>query len=164
MTGIGTNALVDFKAKLSPKVTPDKTLKYNAMLKSVDKKDGLQGLSLSVRLPAIGVTYIGSASSKAYKITTEYAGLKGNKIHYQTVKGQPGAADKSLVPAIVTWDGLDMPPRKSRRFVIGVRVDEQGTDHGMPLTFHSTVYQQLPVNGLQYCRVSYNETVVVRTK
>jgi hypothetical protein len=163
VTGTAVNSPLKFKASLSPKVldvAPGKTVKYRARLANADKKDILEGLFLSVQLPTAGVTYLFSKSSSAYNVT----GMKGNKATYQVVKGgKPAIVNSTAVPVAVIWDGLALPPRKNMQLGVDVRV-AQGARHGMPLTFHSTVYQQLDANGLQYCPRSYNETVVVKTK
>lgn len=160
--GDGTNSLVRFKSKLKPRkhVTPGKAVSYKASVKNTDKTVSVEGLALTVRLPPVGVTYLTSKASHGYQIM---GGAGRKKAKYATIRKPTAVVNYTSTPVTVTWHDLVLPPRKSMRLTIKVRVNRGEVSRGMPLTFSSNVYQQLFVNGLSYCSSAYtNFTVIVK--
>ena len=163
--GNGGDTRVRFKSALSHQkagVAPGKVLRYQASIKNTDKRVAVQGLALTVQLPAAGVAYLGSKSSHAFAIlSTGEAGA--GKASYRRAKSLRAFVNTTVTPATVTWSDLALPPRKGMRFSVHVRVANQGVVRGMPLVFRGALYQQLPANGLPYCSsASVNQTVLVK--
>ena len=164
--GDGSNSLVQFKSKASHQkvgVALGKVVRYQAAVQNVDKAAVVQGLALTVQLPAMGVAYIGSKRSNGYVVVAGPGSTSGNKVRYRSTKGVAGSFNASSTPPTVTWLDLTLPPRKGMRFSLKVRVNNQGVQRGTPLVFSGRIYQQLPANGLPYCSsASVNQTVRVK--
>lgn len=142
-------------------VAQGKVVRYEATVKNLDKKAALEGLALTVQLPAAGATYRGRAKTSAsYRVTSPKG--RGGKIAYRKAKGLAAVLNDPSTPPTVTWRDLVLPPRKAMQFSLAVRVNTQEVYHGMPLTFSASVYQELPVNGLPYCARAINQTVLVK--
>lgn len=162
--GDGTNSVVSFTSKIKHQrsgVAPGKAVVYKALVKNVDKAALVQGLALTVQLPAAGVVYTSSKASHGYRVTGAVA--VGKKVRYRMAKAPTVMFNYTATPQTVTWHDLVLPPRKGVRFSVKVRVNKAGVYRGMPLVFSGRVYQQLPVNGLPYCSsATANQTVLVK--
>ena len=160
--GDGSNSVVGFKSRVSHQkrgVAPGKVVHYRATIENLDKTSVVSALAVEVQLPAAtNATYSGSTSSKGYAIVS-----KGGKVRFRTTKGlTPMIVNSTATPPTVTWTDLVLPPRKSMRFSVSVRVNTW-TPKGTPLLFRGRIYQQLPANGLPYCDTTYvNQTVFVK--
>jgi hypothetical protein len=152
---------VRFKSKASPRkldtAGPGKAARYKATIKNVDKRVAVQGLTVTVQLPATGASYTRSQSSRAYILKSP-----AHQRYRMGKEGLTAVVNYTSSPQTVTWHGIVLPPRKSMHFSIKVRTDQAGIHPGMALVFRGSVSQELPVNGLPYCSSRYvNETVVI---
>lgn len=154
--GNGGTSRLRYKSKTSHSifgVKPGKRVHYAAHLKNVDKTTPAPGLVLTVRLPA-GVTYVKSRGPSAFVV---YETKRGMSL-YRKAENLDAQFNSTL--NTVTWTDILLPPRRSVKVQIEVRVlpDER---RDTSLIFAASFYQQLPVNGLPYCASGDVEDIVV---
>ena len=164
--GDGGNALVSYKTTLSKQkhgVKPGKRLFYTAVVKSVDETAVVSGLVLTVQLPA-GVTVRKSVTSGNFELLGKTHKGGTTKPRYGSGAPLRAVLNTTTVPATITWQGLVLPPGKRILFVISTRVAAT-VRPPTRLTFTTSLYQQLPLNGLPYCATTgVNQTVEVKGK
>ena len=157
--GEGPNSVVRSTSKLSHQkigVKTGKQVRYTAQVKNTGKSAAVNGLSLAVELPA-GVVVVKPKTTGNFAVLAS----KGNKTRYHRHVPLQALVDTATVPATVTWHGLLVPPGKRIKFVLVVRVNAN-VPASTRLTFGTSLYQQVPVNGLPYCAsAGANQSVVV---
>lgn len=163
LAGSNSNAPVQSKAKANHHkrdVAVGKRIRYMAKVKNINYKQAVEGLAVAMRLPAAGVVYWRSKTSKAYALIPSHIGGKGsNKTVYHTTKRLAAGVNTTSTPPTVTWYDVTLPPRKDMRFLLEVRVRTTG----VLLVFGGGVYQQLPVDGQPYCFSAFaNQTVLAK--
>lgn len=134
-------------------VKPGERVHYAAHLKNVGKSTPAPGLVLTVQLPA-GVTYVKSRGPSAFVV---YETKRGMSLYR---KWEHLEAQSNSTLNTVTWTDILLPPRRSVKVQIEVRVqpDER---RDTSLIFTGSFYQQSPVNGLPYCASGDVEDLVV---